>query len=190
MSPTHPDTYSCIFPTSGKPTGDQKRPLSVRVESQNLHLLNGLFAKDNGRRSLVDAVQAAWALVLYTYTGLEHVCFGLDEVGGPVENGVPEHTTIEECDPAVGHLVDGNLSSQGFLQSITDGSSRIGTHQDRHFDYNTAVLFRFAAQGGKAQDSHKVVALTMPESVCLSLKTFILNLRSDMRLHSAIFVSL
>jgi hypothetical protein len=60
MASDHAQVHSCLFPCLGRSSGgDQKRPLSVRIELQHPELLQKLFAEDDGKASLV-AHTLAW----------------------------------------------------------------------------------------------------------------------------------
>jgi hypothetical protein len=161
MASEHAQVHSCQFPCLGRGSGsDQKRPLSVRVELQHPELLQKLFAEDDGKASLVAAVRAAWALVLRTYTGLDQVCFGLGEVGCNNTTGKDG-----QRDSVVAHLVSDEVSIAELVQRAKDDGFAVGQPGHEAFEYNTSVLFRFAAQGGTVPGVSKTASTTMAASV-------------------------
>lgn len=159
MASDQASAQSCYFPALGRGSvGEKTRPLSVRVELLQPELLQQLFVHGNGPALLVSGVRAAWALVLRTYTGLDQVCFGLREIGGTVDDsGAIEKGQRESI---ATHIVSDEVSL-GEIARHVEGD------QPGHerFDYNTSVLFRFAAQGGTKVGLNKASAVSMDESV-------------------------
>jgi hypothetical protein len=150
---------SCYFPAVGRAAvGDKTRPLSVRVELQQPELLQELFVQENGPALLVAGVRAAWALVLRTYTGLDQVCFGLSEVGGTVDDS--EASEKGQRESIATHIVSDEVS---LGEVARHGEGEQPGHE--RFDYNTSVLFRFAAQGSTKAGLNKATAVSMKDSV-------------------------
>lgn len=71
------DAEPCRFPQFDGDVDEVVRPLSIRVELEQLQELQKLSAQD--KDTLPTVLRAAWALVLRCYTGLENVCFGYQE---------------------------------------------------------------------------------------------------------------
>lgn len=158
MASQHTKVQSCHFPAVGRGAiGDKTRPLSVRVELQRPELLQQLLVKDNGKPLLIAGVKAAWALVLRTYTGLDQVCFGFSEVGGTLADNGTGRTGQRES--IATHVVSDEVSLEDVARPVEDEV------QHERPQYNTAVLFRFATQGGAASGSTTAAAVSMGESV-------------------------
>ena len=159
MASKHAEVQSCQFPAVGKgPVGDKTRPLSVRVELQRPELLRQLLVKENGNTLLIAGVKAAWALVLRTYTGLDQVCFGVSEVGGALaDSGTGEAGHRESI---AAHVVSDEVSLEEIARPVEEDEV-----EHERFQYNTAVLFRFAGQGTTPSGSAKAAAVSMGESV-------------------------
>ncbi|OAG11741.1 AMP-binding-domain-containing protein [Paraphaeosphaeria sporulosa] len=171
MASNNAQVHSCQFPSVGRGSGsDQKRPLSVRVELQHPERLEQLFAKDDGKASLVAAVRTAWALVLRTYTGLDQVCFGLGEVGGdesPRKDG--------QQDSVIAHLVSDEMLIAELFQHTKEDCFAIDRPEHQGFQFNTSVLFRFAVQAGTASGVSRTASKAMPASCHLRLLVKVLK---------------
>ncbi|CAJ2506120.1 Uu.00g002500.m01.CDS01 [Anthostomella pinea] len=128
---------SCLFPGAGGADGVQRRPLSLRIELQHAELVHRLSAKPDGNVELATAVQTAFAVLLRAYTGLESVCFGLQETGGK------HHDAVENTNPAVVVDVDEEMSYEQLIQHISTGSTMKPSNKET-VDYNTAILFCFS----------------------------------------------
>lgn len=164
MASQHEGTQSCQFPKLGRGSGNhQKRPLSVRVELQRPELLQQLLARETGKSLLVARVQAAWALVLRTYTGLDQVCFASGEVGGTsVSSAIGDDGQREII---VSHFVGDEVLLEELAHRAEDDASSSDQSKHENLECNTSVLFRFAAQGGISSGSSKITAMIMSDSV-------------------------
>lgn len=161
MASELPQVNSCFFPVAIKPSGDEKRPLSVRVDLQYPGLVQQLLAQEKCPDALAVVVRTTWALLLRTYTGLDRVCFGFDAIGG----GIAESNTDKGTDPHVCMLDIGeDMSIQGLLESSKDCTANMFSASEANDTAcNTAVLLRFGAHAGSAQNSSK--AMVMPHWV-------------------------
>ncbi|KAJ4299243.1 hypothetical protein N0V90_004487 [Kalmusia sp. IMI 367209] len=171
MTSSENAAHSCFFPAIGRGSGsDQKRPLSVRVELQHAERLQELFAKDDGKSSLVAAISTAWALVLRVYTGLDQVCFGFGEVGG-----VPNEGEVFSNESVAAYVIDEDISIEQLIRRVGEDSAVVDPLKHENFRYNTSVLLRYATQVGTAQGSNKATVTTMAQSCNLRLLVKVLK---------------
>jgi hypothetical protein len=156
MSSTSDSTYSCFFPAVCTAGNAQKRPLSVRVDLQQLALVQQLLSEGDNHASLVAAVKVTWALLLRTYTGLDRICYSYEEVGGASVSSVGEQDVSNGVvDPVVMLDMDEDTTPQQLLEKVeTDAPS-----EKRKCEYNTSVLCRFGAQMGKTHAPGKTMAM-------------------------------
>ena len=139
MSPIRSVSRSCNFPPSGRPTVGPTRPLSVRVDLQQVRELQKPFQNEIGNDLLRSYLQVSWAVLLRCYTGLNEVCFGFEEVGGSSHDAANhgQHSVISlELD---GEMSIEQLLTQAQSQDTSTESSTPSTH-----DFNTSILIRHA----------------------------------------------
>jgi hypothetical protein len=162
MSSTSGSTHSCFFPAACTSGNAQKRPLSVRVDLQQLALVQQQLSKSDNHASLVAAVKVTWALLLRTYTGLDRVCYSYEEVGGASVSSIDEQNVSNGVvDPVVMLDMDEETTFQQLLEKVeTDAPS-----EEKKCEYNSCVLLRFGAQMGKTHAPGKTMA--MPDTVSL-----------------------
>lgn len=88
-----------------------------------------------------DLLQAAWAMVLHRYTGMEEVCFGYDEFDMAVSARRPGPLAVRyRVDPEaqVGDFLKGEEGKYGkALRNETDGGN-----VKSQLQYNTAVILQ------------------------------------------------
>lgn len=146
---------SCLFPGNATANGVQQRPLTVRVELSRAELIQQLLSSPDGTTSLVNAAQAAWALLLRTYTGLDNICFGIQDIGGRGSGSNTDHDIIFAMNIEEGSTVEDLLAQVGSgncVQSAPKQGSVV---------YNTAMLLRFAG----ANSAQSATGAVMPDSV-------------------------
>jgi hypothetical protein len=160
MSSTPASTHSCYFPAACTTGNAQKRPLSVRVDLQQLALVQQLFCERDSHAALVAAVKVTWALLLRTYTGLDRVCYSYEEAGRVSMSSIEDQNVFTGvADPTIMLDMDEDTTFQQLLEKIeTDASS-----EERKCEYNTSVLLRFGAQTGKTHAPGRTMA--MPDTV-------------------------
>lgn len=149
----------CLFPTAQTPLGSDAgndQQLAVPVPNLRSSLLHAFCLKHNV--TLFNLVQAAWALVLRRYTGMDDVCFGyvtagrdlpiaqVEDIMGPFINTLVCRARIGSDDSqSVSGLVQ---AMQGqFLESAEHQTTSLGDIYDalqmrRSRLFNTAVMFR------------------------------------------------
>ncbi|KAI3399119.1 hypothetical protein diail_7698 [Diaporthe ilicicola] len=150
----------CLFPSTQTPLGtsgaDSNQQLSVPVPNLRSSLLHAFCLKHNV--TLFNLIQAAWALVLQKYTGMDDVCFGyvtagrdlpirqVEDTMGPFINTLVCRTRIGSGDSqSVSGLVQ---AMQGqFLESAKHQTTSLGNIYDalemkRSRLFNTAIMFR------------------------------------------------
>lgn len=141
----------CHFPATGRSIGGPKRPLSVRVELRHLDNLQKLVERNDGTDALSAVVRAAWALSLRVYTGLNEVCFGFEQVGGPSRAGDEKHGT---CTVA---RFDENTTLEELARQAQDAEGAFGESSDSDVAFNTSVMVRF---GAAASSKHQLPSKT------------------------------
>lgn len=149
----------CLFPTTQDPLGseaDNNEQLSVPVPNLRSSLLHAFCLKHNV--TLFNLVQAAWALVLRKYTGMDDVCFGyvtagrdlpirqVEDIMGPFINTLVCRARIGSRDSqSVSGLVQamqGQFQESSEHQTTSLGNMYDALQMRRSRLFNTAVMFR------------------------------------------------
>jgi hypothetical protein len=149
----------CLFPTTQTPLGSEAEDnlqLAVPVPNLRSSLLHAFCLKHNV--TLFNLVQAAWALLLRRYTGMDDVCFGYVTAGRDlpirqVEDTMGPFINTLVCRAQIGSSNSRSVSGlvramQGqFLESAEHQTTSLGNIYDslqmnRCRLFNTAVMFR------------------------------------------------
>jgi hypothetical protein len=143
MASTSRPVVSCLLSGTGKHVVCLKRPLSVKVELQNLELFQKFYEhKNDGKFSAV--IRAAWALFLRSYTGLEDVVFGFEEIGNLPSIATQKSDADGEIRiPAIFMQLRGDMSFGQLLEHAENLESILTKTSDENYQYNSSVLVRF-----------------------------------------------
>jgi hypothetical protein len=142
----------CHFPATGRAIGGPKRPLSVRIELRHLDKLQKLVEENNGSDALSAVVQAAWALSLRVYTGLNEVCFGFEQVGG--SSRASDRISSGACTVV---RLDENATLEELAREAKGAEGAFSESSDSDGSFNTSVMVRF---GAAASSKHQLPSKT------------------------------
>jgi hypothetical protein len=166
------DSEPCQFPRLRTSVDGPNRPMSFRVNPENLQKLQQLSVSDEA--ALPTLLRVAWGLLLRCYTGLDEVCFGYQEIGpgtwgkefGPL-NGMP--ITRFAADDMVSvadklETVKGEyISGLPFQTLIPSGTIKYAWSSERQL-FDTAVVLRSLSNTAA---SNNTVAISQPLNVVL-----------------------
>jgi len=154
---------SCLLPGTSKHGVCLKRPLSVKIELQNLELFQKLCSHKNGGKFSA-VIRAAWALFLHSYTGLEEVVFGFEETGDSPSMATQKSVVDGEIrSPALLMQLRGNMSFGELLEHAENVETILTTTSDGTHQYDSSVLVRFgvhAAVSGKHKTPSKTFIMS------------------------------
>ncbi|KAG8157416.1 hypothetical protein KVR01_012800 [Diaporthe batatas] len=153
------DAQPCLFPTAQTPLGsdaENNQQLAVPVPNLRSSLLHAFCLRNN--ITLFNLVQAAWALVLRKYTGMDDVCFGYVTAGRDLPIPQVEDTMGPFINTLVCRAQLGSGHSQsvsGLVQTMRGQFLESAEHQTTPLQniydalgmrrsrlFNTAVMFR------------------------------------------------
>jgi hypothetical protein len=183
LKASHTDTFNywtsylaesepCQFPRLRTSVDGPKRPMSFRVNPENLQKLQQLSVSDEA--ALPTLLRVAWGLLLRCYTGLDDVCFGYQEIGpgtwgkefGPL-NGMPiTRFTADDMVSVADKLetVKGEyISGLPFQTLIPSGTIKYAWSSKRQL-FDTAVVLRSLSDTAA---SNNTVAISQPLNVVL-----------------------
>lgn len=165
MASTSKPVVSCLFPGTEKDCVGPKRPLSVKIELQQLHLLQKLSDHKNGE-ALSAVIRAAWALLLRSYTGVDEVLFGFEATGNPPRIAAMESAiNSENLVPALSMQLQPDMSLGQLLQHAEDIDTILTTPNDQTHQYNTSVLVRFGVHAAVSGEHQVPKTFVMSEKV-------------------------
>lgn len=103
------ESEPCQFPRLGTSVDGPKRPMSLRVNLEQLQKLQQLSVSDEA--ALPSLLRVAWGLLLRCYTGLDDVCFGYQGTGpGTAGNERPRISRPLNETPVARFTVDDMVS--------------------------------------------------------------------------------
>ena len=162
-------TYACHFPATCRQGGQAKRPLSVRVDLQNQDALQQLLESGDGGESFSAIIKAAWSLCLRCYTGLDDVCFGFADVGGPGEASRPDSLVGGiAADQVFACRIDSEVTLEELVRIAREHTPSMDSEAMK-YQYNTAMLLRFGATPANTKQQLPTKGNSMSDKVWASL---------------------
>ena len=148
------DAEPCRFPPFDVDIDGPKRPLSVRVQPDQIQELQKLAGEDG--EILSSVLRTAWALLLRCYTGLEDVSFGYRETKRNMSvDGTCQGTETPVGLPIARMRLEDSASLLDLVKKAQDDFARAapyqhempaevsrGLHSSERRFFNTAVLLR------------------------------------------------
>ncbi|KAF4630787.1 hypothetical protein G7Y89_g7349 [Cudoniella acicularis] len=140
---------TCQFPRLDGDLSEMKRILSINVDVVDVQELQNL-----GFKKASKIVQTAWALVIRCYTGLEDVCYGLeDSSDGQSIAGLPMIRLKFEDNASLAQLTE-MVCTENLTQYQNDEMPRNvdkrNTDEVEKLPFNTAMSFHNENSGGAA----------------------------------------
>jgi hypothetical protein len=161
--------HACHFPATCRQGGQAKRPLSVRVDLHHQDALQHILESGDGGKSFSAIIKTAWSLCLRCYTGLDDVCFGFADVGGPSEaskvDSLPEGNTAEQV---FAFCIDSDLTVEELVRTAREHPSSVDSEPTK-YQYNTAMLLRFGATTANSKNQPPSKGISMSDKVWTSL---------------------
>lgn len=161
-------SLACYLPSVRNATASNKskRRMCSRINCDAQKIKNIFKEDETGAK---DLLQAAWAMVLYHYTGMEEVCFGYDEFDMAVSARRPGPLAVRfrvDSEAQLGDSLKGKEGKYGgnSVRNETDeGNVKSRLH------YNTAVMLQIRNSSDKTTSpaalASQQVAMSLPEDV-------------------------
>ncbi|KAI7968918.1 hypothetical protein EIK77_007613 [Talaromyces pinophilus] len=160
-------SLACYLPSvrNATATTKSKRRMCSRINC-DAQKIKTIFKEDEAGAK--DLLQAAWAMVLHHYTGMEEVCFGYDEFDMAVSARRPGPLAVRyRVDPEVqlGDMLKGKDGKYGkALRNEADGGN-----VKSQLHYNTAVMLQIRNSADNtfspAALAAQQAAMSLPEEV-------------------------
>ena len=166
-------SLACYLPSirNATATAKTKRRMCSRINC-DVQAIKTIFQEDETRAK--DLLQAAWAMVLYKYTGMEEVCFGYDEFDMAVSVRRPGPLAVKygiNPEAQLGEFLKGKQGEYGTLRS--DGNEEYVKSQ---LHYNTAVMLQIRNSSentfSPAALASQQAAMSLPEEVIMPAQSF------------------
>lgn len=160
-------SLACYLPSIRNATAPtkSKRRMCSRINCDAQKVKNIFKDDEIGAKNLL---QAAWAMVLYHYTGMEEVCFGYDEFDMAVSARRPGPSAVKfRVDPGAQlcGVLKGKEGKYGnsLRKQADEGNAKSQLH------YNTAVMFQIRNSSDNAFSptalASQQAAMSLPEKV-------------------------
>lgn len=159
-------SLACYLPNVRNATAatKSKRRMCSRINCDAQRLKNFVKEDENGAK---DLLQAAWAMVLYHYTGMEEVCFGYDEFDMAVSARRPGPLAVK-------YRINPEAQLNGSFEGTEGKEGRYGKGLRKEEDegnvksqlhYNTAVMLQIR----KSSDNTLSPAALASQQAAMSL---------------------
>jgi hypothetical protein len=166
-------SLACYLPSvrNATATTKSKRRMCSRINCDAQKIKNIFKEGETGAK---DLLQAAWAMVLYHYTGMEEVCFGYDEFDMAVSARRPGPLAVKcrvNPEAQLGDFLKGKEGTYGNLlrNEADEGNVKSQLH------YNTAVMLQVRNSSDNtfspAALASQQAAMSLPDEV--SMRTLV-----------------
>ena len=163
MAQVHSQMLACQFPATCRQAENNKRPLSVRVDLHRHDVLQQALEKGDDGQLFSAIVRTAWALCLRCYTGLDDVCFGYEDLGGPSTAANQRRGQENAGGVSIFRLVSDMTLEEVIGRAHDEDLPIVSKPGDG--EYNTTVLLRFGTATGTTQQVTGK-SIPMPDRVC------------------------